>query len=83
MPARDQAVRAHAIDAAARAQLDVGIFQHLDAFAHAQAVLDVVIGDDQGHGVPVRFCGPEATTARPDRSESGFPKDSEGAILTH
>jgi len=23
------------------------------------------------------------TTARPDRSESGFPKDSEGASLTH
>jgi len=25
----------------------------------------------------------EQATARPDRSESGFPKDSEGASLTH
>ena len=25
----------------------------------------------------------EPSTARPDRSESGFPKDSEGASLTH
>jgi predicted ATPase len=26
---------------------------------------------------------PRSTTARPDRSESGFPRDHEGASLTH
>jgi hypothetical protein len=31
----------------------------------------------RSHGSSAEF------TARPDRSESGFPKDSEGASLTH
>jgi hypothetical protein len=48
-PGGDQAIRANAVDAAAFAQFSVGIFQHLYAFPHGEKLLDVVIGQDQGH----------------------------------
>ena len=46
---RREAVGARARDAAPFRQFDIGLFHHIDAFAHRQQLLDIVVGQDQGH----------------------------------
>ncbi len=46
---RCEAIGPRARDAASFGQLGIGLFHHLDAVAHRQQLLDVVVGEDQGH----------------------------------
>jgi hypothetical protein len=46
---RNQAIRAHPAHAAALAQFDIGVLQHIDAFAHRQELGHVVIGKNECH----------------------------------
>ena len=46
---RRETVGARARHAAAFGELDIGLFEHVDAFRHGQQLVDIVVGQDQGH----------------------------------
>jgi len=49
LPGGGKAVRTHAVEPAPFAEFDVSVFEDLHAIGHGEDLLNIIIGEDQGH----------------------------------